>query len=270
MLPTGVAVRVIEGGASDAPVVVLVHGWGVHSHLWKRTAPALLAAGLRVVAVDLPGHGLSERPSAPGSFTLDAMTAHLHGVFDVLGVTRGAIVAQSMGGRVATEFALREPARVASLALFGSVGFGDVPATVALTPYLPAPRGPLTTVLVQRWMVALSKAWAYGRRTPVLREDIDAYWAPTQFPDFVPAMHQALVEFDWRPLPESTIARIAAPTLVVFGTRDRTVRPHRAAERTAALPHGALYMVTDAGHVANEEAPDEVNPVLVEFISRHR
>jgi pimeloyl-ACP methyl ester carboxylesterase len=266
-LKTGLRLRVIDAGPEHGTPVVLVHGWGIHSYLWRRTIPELVAAGHRVHAIDLPGHGLSERPVGVGSYTIEAVTSHLAAVLDALQLDRTAIIAQSMGGRVALELARIQAHRVSGLVLFASVGFGEVPAMVSLVPHLPEVRGPLSTMLVQRWMVALGKAFAYGRRARVQQSDIDAYWAATQFPDFVPAMRQALVDFDWRPLTREVLAAIATPTLVIFGTRDRTVRPVNAALRVSALPHGRLHWVRDAGHVANEEAPDEVNPVVVEFVS---
>jgi pimeloyl-ACP methyl ester carboxylesterase len=266
-LASGISLRVITAGPRDGTPVVLLHGWGIHSYLWRRTIPALVAAGHRVYAADLPGHGLSDRPLDAGSYTLGAMTSHVAALFDALGVPSACLVAQSMGGRIAVELARTAPSRVRALAVFGSVGFGEVPPMVSLVPYLPAPRGALSTLLVRRWMVALSKAFAYGRRASVAQADVDAYWAATQFPDFLAAMRQVMIEFDWRSLTPDALAEVTAPALVVFGTRDRTVRPVRAEPLVHALSRGRLYWVRDAGHVANEEAPDEVNPLLVEFIA---
>jgi pimeloyl-ACP methyl ester carboxylesterase len=246
---------------------MLIHGWGIHSYLWRRNIPALVAAGRRVFALDLPGHGLSERPHAPGSYTVGALSAHVTAAMDALGVRRAPLIAQSMGGRVAVDVALTHAERVSGLALFGSAGFGEVFSAVALAPKLRAPRGALSTVLARRWMVAMARTFAYGKRGKPAAEDIDAFWSATQFPDYLAALHQALVEFDWRPLSSDVIGAIAAPTLVVFGTRDRTVRPVNAESLVAALPRGRLYWVRDAGHVANEEAADEVNHLLVQFVN---
>jgi pimeloyl-ACP methyl ester carboxylesterase len=183
------------------------------------------------------------------------------------GVDRAPIVAQSMGGRIAIELARRHPDLVRSLALFGSVGIGETTAFASIAHRLPAPRAPLTTLLSQRWIVALGKAYSYGRRAAIAPEDVDAYWAATQFPEFVPALHGALREFDWHPLSTTVLGELSMPALVVFCTRDRMVRVRGVEARVAALPRGRLHLVRDAGHVANEEAPDEVNPLLVEFVS---
>jgi pimeloyl-ACP methyl ester carboxylesterase len=245
--------------------VVLVHGWGINAYLWRRTMPSLAAAGYRVYAIDLPGHGLSDRPSTPGGYSLDTMTRHLAAVFDALHLDSAHIVAQSMGGRIALQFAHDSPARVRSLTLFGSVGFGAVPNAVKFASIVPAP----APALVRRWMIELGESFVYGKRARVDESFIDAYWAPTQFPDFLAAIRQSLIEFDWAPVTPAFLAGVQMPVFVIFGTRDRTVRPVHAAALVPSLPRGRLHWVQDAGHVANEEAYDEVNPMVLSFIAEH-
>ena len=227
--------------------------------------PSLAAAGHRVYAIDLPGHGLSDRPTAPGSYTLDNLTRHLSAVFDALSVDAAHVVAQSMGGRIALQLAHDTPSRVRSLTLFGSVGFGAVPKGIKLVPYVPAP----SPGMVRRWMIEIGESFVYGRRARVDQSFIDAYWAPTQFPDFLAAIRQSLIDFDWEPVAPAFLEGVTMPVLVVFGTRDRTVRPLHAEKLVPSLPKGRLTWVRDAGHVANEEAFDEVNPILLEFIARN-
>jgi haloalkane dehalogenase len=267
-LPTGVSVRALVAGSEHSSVapIVCVHGWGIHSYLWKRTIPSLVAAGHRVHTLDLPGHGLSDRPLVAGAYTLDAMTAHLAAFLDARGIASATLIAQSMGGRVALELARTRPDHVRALALLGSVGFGDAPGVVALAQYVRVSPRVLAAVRVRRWMLALNKRFAYGTRAAPDPRDIDAYWNTAQFPDFVPAMRQVLAEFDWRPLDAVALRAIATPVLVVFGTRDRIIRPRGVEARVAALPQGRLEWIRDAGHLANEEAPEEVNPLLVEFV----
>jgi pimeloyl-ACP methyl ester carboxylesterase len=262
VLATGINVRLVAAGPGTGTPVVLVHGWGINAYLWRRTMPSLAAAGYRAYAFDLPGHGLSDRPNTPGSYTLDNMTRNLAAVFDALRIERAHVIAQSMGGRIALQYAHDHSARVLSLSLLGSVGFGEVPGVVKLARFVPAP----STRVVRRWMIELGENVVYGRRGRPDKSFIDEYWAPTQFPDFLSAVRQSLVEFDWSPVTADFLARVTMPVLVIFGTRDRTVRPVHAEALVPALPQGRLHWVNDAGHVANEEAYDEVNPLLLEFI----
>ncbi len=268
-VPGGALVHVVSAGPASGAPVLCVHGWGIHSYLWRKTLPALAAAGYRVHAIDLPGHGQSSLPAA-GALTLDALTSHLVAVLDALAIPRVAVLAQSMGARVALELARRCPDRVTCLALFGAVGLGEAPALTPLASRLPRPQTLPTTVFLRRWMVDIAKRFAYGSRGSFTDDDVDIYWRAAQRPGVIPALWQALAEFDWRVLDAAVLGGIAVPTLVIFGTRDRTVRPVGVESRVAAMPAASLRWVQDAGHVVCEEAPDEVNPLLVEFLRAAR
>jgi pimeloyl-ACP methyl ester carboxylesterase len=266
-LPSGATLQLVTGGPDDGPPVVLVHGWGIHSYLWRKNLPALLQAGHRVVALDLPGHGGSSLP-APGGMTLDAQVAQLVALLDALALPRVALLGQSMGGRICLELAMRAPARVSRLVLFGSVGLGEAPPGAPLASRVPFPQGLPADKLLRRWMVHVAKYFAYGTRGTFTEADVDAYWSAAQRPGVIAALWQALAEFDWRVLSAAELQTVAAPTLVLFGTRDRTISPRGVEARVAQLPRGEMCWVRDAGHVVCEECPDEVNPRLVEFLGR--
>ncbi|HYD53246.1 MAG TPA: alpha/beta fold hydrolase, partial [Gemmatimonadaceae bacterium] len=83
-LPSGIHVRVVEAGPCDGRPVVLLHGWGAGAYTYRHNLPALADAGLRATAVELKGHGLSEKPSAPGEYAFGAMLGHVHEVLAAL------------------------------------------------------------------------------------------------------------------------------------------------------------------------------------------
>ncbi len=82
------------GGAT----VVLVHAWGLNSHMWNAQLPALLAAGLQVVTIDHRGHGRSDRPTT--GYDLDTMAGDVLTVLDALDLHDVTLVGQSMGGTI--------------------------------------------------------------------------------------------------------------------------------------------------------------------------
>ena len=259
----GLAVRVLESGPRDGPPAVLLHGWAVTAYLWRHNIAALATAGHRVLAVDLPGHGLSDAPSEKGSYTLDRMTTRVGLLFDALEIAWADIAAQSMGGRIAFELARRSPERVRRLALFGAVGFGDIPPGRAFAPLLPQLPGHLPALLVTRQMVDVVQRRVHGKLGWFTERDTDEYWAPTQFPDVVRAALQMLVEFEWAPHTEAELAAFGTPSLVVFGTEDRTVSPAQAQRLVRAMPSGRLEWIERGGHVVMEEVPERVNAMLV-------
>lgn len=261
-LASGPRLRVLEAGPADGPVALLLHGWAVSAYLWRYNILPLAAAGFRVYAPDLPGHGLSDAPEDAAAYTLPRLAACVGALLDALGVARAGIAAQSMGGKIAVQFAREAPARVRALSLYGPVGFGRIPPWQMLAPALPLPPPELAARLLPRSLVALVQRRVYGKLRWFSERDIDEYWAPTQFPSTVRAQVRMLRDFPWEPWDEQTLAALHVPTHVVFGTRDRTVRPTHAERLVRALPEGRLTWIEDGGHVVMEEAPERINALL--------
>lgn len=262
-LRTGPTLRVLEAGPADGPPLLLLHGWAVSAYLWRHNILPLAAAGYRVYAPDLPGHGLSDAPAAPKSYTLPRFAEHVLALMDALGVERAPVCAQSMAGKIAVRVALDAPTRVERLLLFGPVGFGLIPPWQSLSPLIPTPSGEFLARFVPRTLVAVVQQRVYGKLGVFTERDVDEYWAPTQFPAVVRAQFQMLQEFPWGLWDEATLQGLRTRTDVVFGTRDRTVRPKQAARLAAALPLGQLTWITDGGHVVMEEVPERVNAFIL-------
>jgi len=258
-----VSVRVLESGPRDGAPLLLLHGWAVSSYLWRHNIRPLGDAGHRVIAVDLPGHGLSGAPEGAGAYSLARFTRHLGAVLDALEMPQAAIAAQSMAGKIAVRFALESAERVRALLLFGPVGFGLLPPWKVLAPIIPTLPGQWPSLLVSRRAVEFVQHRVYGKLGWFTARDVDEYWAPTQFPAVVRAQLQMLKEFDWAPWPPELLAGLTVPTEVVFGTRDRTVRPVHAERLVAALPQGRLTWIEDGGHVVMEEVPERTNALIL-------
>jgi len=254
---------VLEAGPALGAPVLLIHGWAISAYLWRHNIGALAGAGYRVYAPDLPGHGLSDSPLAPGSYTLDSLADDISALMDVLRLERAAIVGQSMGGRIAFELARRH--RATRLALFGPVGFGEISPAHELAPFLPKIPGQLAT-MIPRELVEIVQRRVHGKLGWFTERDVDEYWAPTQFADVVRATLQMLREFAWSPLAAGLIAELTTPTLVVFGTLDTTVKPVHAAELAKSLQHGRFEWIEGGGHVVMEESPEAVNAMLLAFL----
>lgn len=255
--------RVLEAGPASGPPIVLLHGWAVSSYLWRHNILPLAAAGQRVVSIDLPGHGLSSAPVLAGSYTLERFSDAVREALDALAIPRPVLAAQSMAGKIAVRFALDAPERVARLVLFGPVGFGLIPPWHVLSPFIPSLPGTVPSLLVPRRVVEFVQRRVHGKLGGFTERDVDEYWAPTQFPEIVRAQMQMLKEFDWAPWEPGALAALKTPTHLVFGTRDRTVRPVHASRLAAALPLGRLTWIEDGGHVVMEEIPERINALLL-------
>jgi len=119
----GVQLHVRDSGPQDAPVVILIHGFGSSLHTWEPWAKAL-SAEYRVIRFDLPGSGLS-RPDPTGDYTDARSLRLLAALMDRLDATGATLIGNSIGGRIAWAFAAEMPERIDKLVLVSPDGFAS-------------------------------------------------------------------------------------------------------------------------------------------------
>lgn len=262
-LPDGTRVRAIECGDANAPRTILcIHGWACSAYSFNQLLPRLAALGSRAIAIDLPGHGLSDKPIEAARYTLDAMVRAVMDTMDALEIPRAVLVAHSMGGPIAATIAARFPDRVAALALLAPAGYereGSVRMLGWLTPRFVAP---ILPYLVPRWSIALVFHFTFGRLYRPTARDVDEYWAPTQFPGFVRASWDLLHHFDWSAGADGSFHAIQTPTVVMDGSEDHMVIRRWVRRYAATMQHAHYVEVEGCGHVVPQEAPDRVIDAL--------
>jgi 3-oxoadipate enol-lactonase len=226
------------------PRVVLVHSSLGDSRLWRRQIAAL-DGRFDVVAPDLPGFGRTPMPTEPFSF-VETVAQHLP----------AALVGNSMGGMIALRTALAHPGLVRRLVLVDA-GLPD-----------------------WQWTEEMRDYWA-REQAAVDAGDLDAatevnleFWvAPERRDEVRPQQRRALElqtahrepEVLWPELPP--LSSLDVPTLVVVGSEDkadfRVIAEHLAHE----IPGAELAVVEGAGHLVGLERPDELNALLLEFLT---
>ena len=267
-LASGLRLRLCESGPADSPPVLLLHGWGASVYMWRDWFLPLAGAGHRVLAVDLPGHGLSDKPEGSAPYRLAALTRVVREVLDVERLSRVEVVAQSMAGTIALELALAGEPRIERLALVNPACFGVIPM-LGIAPLLRFEWvGRLMPHLVTRGSVARAHQLVYGDPSRITAENIDQYWAPSQYPAYSRALWRLATSFEWdRPPAEVMVRRVAAVRArvqLVLGGRDRLVhdsQPYAAALVAAGAPIEVSEVET-GGHAVNEECPREVMKLL--------
>ena len=111
-----------EAGPADGEPVVLLHGLASDSGTWDKAIPQLARRGLRVIALDLLGHGQSDKP--PSGYLLDDFAASLQAFLDAIDVPAATICGHSLGGAIAVHFGYHYPDQVRRLVLVSSGGLG--------------------------------------------------------------------------------------------------------------------------------------------------
>lgn len=262
-----VTVRAIEcGDPASESIVFCVHGWSCSVYSYRRLMPLLSSLGMRAVAIDLQGHGLSDKPVDATLYTLDAQVDCVLSAMDALGVGRATLVGHSMGAPICARVAVLAPERVVALALLAPAGFGtewDLRILRALTPRAVAP---ILPYLLHRWKIALVLRAVYGPLHKPTERDIDEYWAPSQFPGFVRAMWDLLHRFEWSAGLDQGFGTIAIPTAILDGACDNLIVRRWVRRYAEVIPEAILTIINDCGHVVPEEAPEVVIEAIRELI----
>jgi len=259
----GLRLRVRDTGPRDAPSLIMLHGLGASLETWEPWAQTL-SARFRVIRLDLPGFGLTGADPT-GDYT-DARTIKiLIDLLDQLHVNRTALIGNSLGGRIAWNFAALHPDRVTRLVLispdgFASPGFAyDVPPKTPLMmralPYI-APRGLLKSSLAAAYANPqnLSEATVTRYRDMML--------APGVRTAILARMDQTILRD-----PAPILARVTAPTLLLWGEKDGMIPISNAADYLRLLPHATLVRLPDLGHVPFEEDPVTSLAPVERFVS---
>jgi pimeloyl-ACP methyl ester carboxylesterase len=247
----GLRVHVRDTGPRDAPVVILLHGLGSSLHTWEPWAKDL-SARFRVIRYDLPGFGLTGADPT-GDYSDARSIAVLAALMDALSVQRASLIGNSMGGKLAWQFAAAHPDRMDKLILISPDGYAspgfeygkkpEVPMVARVLPYT------LPTFLLRMNLVP-----AYGDPSRLTEATV------TRYRDLMlaPGVRRALLDRTGQVMlepPEPRLRQITAPTLLVWGEKDGLIPFSNAKDYLNAIPNVRLVSFPNPGHVPQEEDP---------------
>jgi pimeloyl-ACP methyl ester carboxylesterase len=237
--------------AGQGTPVVLLHGYGESLLAWHEVFQ-MLARTADVIALDLPGFGLSSKPRS--GYTADSMAATVVRALDALGVQRPVLVGHSLGGAVAAAVALTHPDRATALVL---VDPAVAPAGWPLRA-VAAESARTTRRLVADWETL--RARLNGAHDPawLVEPDTALSYNPAADPNYRIALESVLREFDFAYLDRARARRLRLPVLVLWGAYDPVMPLSAGRDFAAALPDGRLEVIPRSWHRPHEERPAEV------------
>ncbi|MEM6991416.1 MAG: alpha/beta fold hydrolase, partial [Myxococcota bacterium] len=245
--------------------LVLIHGLGSYMPAWKNNASAL-ARQHRVIVVDLPGFGKSDKPDA--SYTMDFFAGKVLALMDELGVQRPVLVGHSMGGQIAMRYALSYPERHAGLVLTSPAGletFEDPEAKWLANAVTPA-----FTCGADDEAIFVRHAGNFHRMPEDAKFMVDdrvAVKGDPDFEDYCVAVSRSVAGMLDQPVFDE-LPQIDAPVLVLFGKSDNLIpNPFLHGGSTVTLAEKATEQFADAelvilpraGHMAQFEAAEAWN-----------
>lgn len=253
----GIRLRYEVWGVGERPLVLL-HGLGSSADDWIMQLGAF-APHYRCVAVDLRGHGLSDRPA--GAYSMAVFAADVAALLQSLGPAPAHVLGLSLGGMVAQQMAIAQPALVRSLVLLNTLPglWPPVRGTARLAARRLSPPWRRRSMAEQAARVA-ADLFPRPEHT-LLRAQAQARLAANDPAAYRRAI-RAIVGF--RPGP--ALSRIACPVLILAGTADRVVPAAYQARLRRALPQAGFVTIPDGGHACNLEWPEAVNAAVLAFL----
>lgn len=266
-LADGTTLAYRELGPPSGKAVLLLHGWPTSSYLWRNVMP-WLADQHRVLAVDLPGFGGSDKP-ARGRYGIDDFEKAIDGFLSATGVDTVTVVGHDIGGPVAAHWALSNPGRTTALVLLNTLLYPDFHSSVfefVKTMTTPSLRDQQTSP------EGLAEFMRTGMADPAKLSDdtITAVVAPFASAEDRKTLARAGLGLKPQVFEEiaSGLPTLTMPVGAVYGVQDR-ILPDVKDTMTRLqrdLPHATITALPDCGHFLQEESPDVVGRLIGELL----
>lgn len=272
-LPNETTIAYIDQGNAEQ-TLILIHGLGSYLAGWSMNIDEL-ADQFRVIALDLPGYGMSFKDNE--SHTILFFAESIIQLMDKLKIKKSTLVGHSMGGQIALYMAAFSPDRVEKLVLSAPAGFeqfsetqyGMFQATVSAEGIAATP----DSMIEQNMKLNFHQ---FPESAEFMIKDRKAIKNDNDFKDYTQAQSQSvfamLDEPVWELLPE-----IEQPTLVIYGNQDalipnRYLNPHLTTEKVAKagterIPNATLKMIDEAGHFVHFEKAEAFNEAVIKFLN---
>ncbi len=245
----------------EGPAVIFLHGIGGGDASFADQLGAF--PGFRTIAWNMPGYGRSEPKIWPPSFA--SLSQALGEFIEALSLPAVHLVGHSIGGMVALEHTIRRPDQVASLSVIGSTPSFGGPDESFKEAFLKARLAPLERGKTMEQMA---------------RESAPALVGPNADEACLAAVAAPMAkvsEKTWRGILECLVtfnrrddlAKVAQPCCLIAGEHDQNAPPRTMQKMAEKLTDAEYHLIAGAGHMINQEAAQEINAILLDFLRKH-
>ena len=269
-LGAGLTVHLRDEGPRDAPVIVLLHGSNADLHTWTPWVRAL-STDTRTIRFDQIGHGLTG-PAPDGDYSNAAFVRTIEQVVARLGVERFVLAGNSMGGRIALDYALAHPERLDGLVLIDAGGAppqgqpkGNLGFSIARNPVLREVFGRVTP----RALIEQSLRQSVVNQAVATPAAVDRYWELLRYPGNRAATFARFAQ-PRRSLTRERLADLRVPTLILWGERDGLIPVAAGRWLHQAIAGSQLIVYPGIGHLPMEEAADRSSADLRAWLAGDR
>ncbi|HJU33716.1 MAG TPA: alpha/beta hydrolase [Nitrososphaera sp.] len=255
----GYMIRYLEAGSPDRKILILLHGIGASAERWSLVIPTL-ARDYRVIAPDIIGFGYSDKPAV--EYTMDFFIDFFKSFLDNLGISKASIIGSSLGGHIASEFAIRFNHMVEKLVLVSPAGMMRR-SNPTLDRYIAAALYPD----YQRVYDAFSEM-VYDSNA-VNQETLTDFINRMSLPNAKHAFMSTLLGIRYAPDLRGRLSNITAPTLLVWGENDTTIPLAEYSNQYNEVPAiEELVVIKNCSHIPHVEKPSTFNRIVLRFLTQ--
>ncbi len=259
----GVTLVTLDEGEGEP--VLLLHGFPDDHQVWRRQIPALVAAGYRVIAPDLRGCGQSDMPDAVSDYRIENLVADVAGLLDALGIDKVRLIAHDWGAVIGWRLCMAHPERIsryAALSVGHPTAYAKGPLIQKLKGYyilLIQMRGIAEMLLKARNWWLLRQVTRYPAEAPQWIANLSRPGRLTAALNYYRANFDMLLPREW--------PHLAMPVLGIWSDRDIALCRAQMTDSARYVDGPWRFEVVEgANHWLNLDAPERVNPLLIEFL----
>jgi len=255
-----------EGNRLDSSPLLLIHGTSSSLRTWDGVT-AQLKNQYRIIRFDLPGFGLTG-PNPNHDYSTRYYNEVIDSLLKALQISRVLIVGNSLGGAIATQYAIYQPGKVRGLVLVDAAGLPPAKKTTGAIGFKLAQMpviNQLLTIITPRVLVKKSLQDAYGD-TGKVTDSLTALYFDMLTRE---GNRKALVDRmrqGWQVTDGNFLTKVEAPSLIVWGSKDRLIPVENAALFQQKIKNSQVHIWDNLGHVPMEEDPIEFSDILKKWV----
>jgi pimeloyl-ACP methyl ester carboxylesterase len=267
-IPVGPGSMHIERYGHGGAPIVLLHGFGTSSFLWRNIAPEIALANRTAFAIDLFGYGESDRPF-DADFGIAAQAELVDRALTALRLPKSTVVGIDLGAAIALRLAATRPERVDKLFLINPIALDEVPAEDITTLQRNTAR---FAFRVSRGILGAAPILGELMKRSVADEAhmpdklVARYLAPFVGEEGLNHLLLLARSVDDEDMEDVELGTLAQPTFIVWGDQDPWVTPKFGDRLADTIPGARLVHLPGVGRLVPEEAPETVVSLLLEFI----
>lgn len=261
ILAEGTAIRIRDTGAAEKPTIVLLHGYLEAIEVWDDFAD-LLKTHLRVVAIDLPGHGISEVKGP--LHTMEFLADTVYAALEELRIEKCVVCGHSMGGYAALELLRKHPEKLAGIILFHSVAMADSDEKrenrkreIAV---VEAGKKDLLATTVAKSFAAENRK-RFANRIEELADQV--------FLTDENGVLALLRGMEQRRDNNETLSQSTVPQMFIYGRGDEYIPVELAEEMERLHPQAQILWLEKSGHIGFVEEPKKTAEAIIEFCEKY-